>query len=73
MARKIKGLMMEQQGGVFPSGPYEAWATPDGTRSAIMKFNNDQCQWEVVKTFRGESAWSDAEREAGDKNREAKK
>jgi hypothetical protein len=52
--------------GVYPAGPYTAWATPNGMRGEVRRGTR------VVKTFRGETAWSDAVRKAGDLNRELK-
>lgn len=50
--------------GVSPTGPHTAWATPNGMRAEVRRGSR------VVKRFRGETAWSDAVRYAGDLNRE---
>lgn len=59
---------MKQEDGVFPTGPYEAWATPDGTRAAVLLASPSSGAKKRIKTFRGETAYSDAVREAGDLN-----
>jgi 3-oxoacyl-ACP reductase-like protein len=51
------------EGGVFPQGPHEAYSTPDGMYGEVRRGAN------VVKRFRGETAWSDAVRHAGDLNK----
>lgn len=59
--------IMQKEDGVFPEGPYEAWATPDGMRAGVFK-NDKNGKPRRVKLFKGESAHADAVREAGDLN-----
>lgn len=55
---------MEEQYGVAPLGRYSAWATPSGTEATVI----DSTTEKAVRSFTGETAWSDAERYAGDLN-----
>lgn len=58
---------MKQEEGVVPEGPFTAWATPNGTVAEVREGAK------TVKRFRGEMAWSDAVRDAGDRNVEARR
>ena len=62
MAKTISNLLMSEEEGVTPQGKYSAWATGDGMRAAVMMGNT------IIKQFRGETAYEDAVREAGDLN-----
>jgi len=55
--------VMIQEDGVTPRGEYTAWATPNGMRAQVR-----DSKGRVIKRFTGETAWSDAVREAGDSN-----
>jgi hypothetical protein len=54
-----------QREDVFPAGNFQAWTTSD------LGFIIDTATGKIVKRFRGESAWSNAARIAGDMNSEA--
>lgn len=56
-------MTMQQEAGVTPEGPYTAWSLPNGTRAEVRDADGKR-----VKRFTGEMAWSDAVREAGDRN-----
>lgn len=53
---------MTQEAGVSPTGPFTAWATPNGMRAEVRRLG------QAVARFTGETAWSDAVRDAGDRN-----
>ena len=55
---------MEEQYGVVPLGRYSAWATPNGFEATVVDSRTNLPVW----SFTGETAWSDAERYAGDMN-----
>ncbi len=49
----------------YADNTYEAWSAPDGCRAIVLRLPS--CTDAVtVKVFRGETAWSDATRHAGD-------
>lgn len=66
------GILMSKQDGVFPEGRYQAWATESGTRASVMKPGPEGIII-VHKNYKGESAWSNAIRDAGDLNAKERK
>lgn len=70
MSQQNSGLIYEDLDGVTPTGIFTAIGTPDGMRAVVIKKNNDGLS-STVKRFEGETAWSDAVREAGDLNAKA--
>ena len=59
----------QQEFGVFPEGRYTAWASSSGFHAEVR----DGVGETVVRRLRGESAWSDAVRKAGDLNSKSQK
>jgi hypothetical protein len=52
---------------VYPVGPFEAYSLPFGGEAIVISREGQK----VKKRFKGESAWSNAARHAGDMNSEA--
>jgi hypothetical protein len=57
LEQELAGLRQEEVWGAF-----ESWAD-DNTRAVVI----DRKAGKVIKRFRGESAWSDANRDASDR------
>ena len=69
-------IMYEKLDGVTPLGPFEAVGTPDGMKAAVIGTKNgtyDDSGKYTVHRYRGETAWADAVRQAGDLNARVKK
>ena len=58
-------VYIDELDSILPLGPYTGRATADGCKAVVFK--NEL----PVKFFKGETAWSDAARWAGDRNAES--
>lgn len=58
-------IYIDELDSILPHGPYTGRATSDGCKAVVFK--NEM----PVKFFKGETAWSDSARWAGDRNAES--
>ena len=70
----VKDLIHQELEGVTPEGPFKAVGTADGMKAAVIApRHNEDDEMYTVHRYRGETAWEDAVRQAGDLNARRRK